>query len=558
MGRVLAIACILVCAIGTGTAFSFDGGGTGTLKGEFKVKSCGSEKNSDVISLFHIGSRGDWSMETSSGSYTGTYNEIRPGKKFSLALDPASYDDLISRLETEADRLCGLPPGSHSINSADIKKFHAKLNKKQTTVKLKLKLSGTHTEGAATGKVSYKFKGKTDFHTSGCRSTKIKALSIMNAVATSDLNADGAMDIVFTEYLVNFKAKDMDTVKSSASSYAVLYLQDRFTPGVFQREPELLILPKAKARDWVPQLLSVAVGDLDEDGITDVALTQKDMNLVGLLLQDPRSPGQFLPLNNFPAARLPVDVAIGDLNGDGISDMAVAGDYLALLINDSLSPGGAFSESIPGVENVSSVAIHDIDGDGRNDLAVTTGDSVVVLLQDPLPATSGTFTTRASYVTGIDAADVAIADLNGDSLPDLAVANRGNITGSVSVHMQNALVTAGFLPGVNYQTGVNSQKVVIDDLNNDSLPDLAVANNDSDGGSVSVLLQSDLNRGVFLAAKDYPGMQGPNDIATGDMNGDGLADLVIADKCSDAKMRPYIRFQDINNPGSFLYPAPLP
>ena len=98
----------------------------------------------------------------------------------------------------------------------------------------------------------------------------------------------------------------------------------------------------------------------------------------------------------------------------------------------------------------------------------------------------------------------------------------------------------------------------IDDLNDDYLPDLAAANNAGDGGSVSVLLQDAMNQGVFLEAENYPGMQGPNDIATADTNSDGLTDIIVADKCSRSDMQSYIRLQDIRNPGSFLYPVPMP
>ena len=78
-------------------------------------------------------------------------------------------------------------------------------------------------------------------------------------------------------------------------------------------------------------------------------------------------------------------------------------------------------------------------------------------------------------------------------------------------------------------------------MNNDAVPDLAVANNDHDGGSVSVLLQNNLLPGVFLAPDNHPGLLGPDDMATEDVNGDGLADLVVADKCSDSGERPYNR-----------------
>jgi hypothetical protein len=347
-------------------------------------------------------------------------------------------------------------------------------------------------------------------------------------------------------------------IKFLVSSQVVIYLQDPFAAGVFLRSPDIPILPETKIKTAYRELLSVADGDLDGDGIIDIAVPEKDMNLVGVLPQDPGNPGTFLQLRNFLAPLAPVDVAIGDLNGDGTNDMAVAGADLSLLFNDPASPGNVFNELALGVGNVTSVAIADIDGDGRSDLATTTGNSVIVLLQNPAPASPGSFTANLPYATGVDAADVAIGDLNGDTLPDLAVASRGITDGSVSVHIQDLTQVGKFLPGVDYQTGENSQRVKIHDLNNDALLDLAVANNDNDGGSVSVLLQNDLLPGVFLAPDNYPGLLGPEDIATEDVNGDGLADLVVADKRSDSKERPYIRYQDSGSPGSFISPVYLP
>jgi len=392
-----------------------------------------------------------------------------------------------------------------------------------------------------------------------------KERSWVNAVTAPDLNADGASDIVFTQNMSKLKLSNIDLNDNTAdakflvSSQVVIYLQDPFAAGVFRRSPDILILPETKINTVAyRELLSVADGDLDDDGIIDIAVPEKDMSLVGVLPQDPGNPGTFLQLRNFLAPLAPVDVAIGDLNGDGTNDMAVAGADLSLLFNDPASPGNVFNELALGVGNVTSVAIADIDRDGRSDLATTTGNSVIVLLQDPAPAPPGSFTPSLPYATGADAADVAIGDLNGDTLPDLAVASRGITDGSVSVHIQDLNQVGKFLPAVDYQTGENSQRVKIHDLNNDALPDLAVANNDNEGGSVSVLLQNDLLPGVFLAPDNYPGLLGPEDIATQDMNGDGLADLVVADKYSDSRERPYIRYQDSDNPGSFLSPVYLP
>ena len=116
MIRVWTTVCILLCAIGTGTAMSFDGSGTGSYTEKFKVKGCGSYKGGDTISLFQIGS-GNWSMTTHSGTLTGTYEQIKAGKKFNFSLDEPSHAEFLSFLKAESDELCGSVTDSSTISS---------------------------------------------------------------------------------------------------------------------------------------------------------------------------------------------------------------------------------------------------------------------------------------------------------------------------------------------------------------------------------------------------------------------------------------------------------
>jgi hypothetical protein len=375
--------------------------------------------------------------------------------------------------------------------------------------------------------------------------------TVYNAAATADLNGDAAADMIFSRTLEQNKVVCKDTdcdIKKRFEYTASVFLQDPLAPGTFLKEPSYELKDKGT---------SLGIDDLDLDGIVDFAATQKDAGSIGVFLQKPGLPGEFLERVNFAATGLPTGLAIGELNGDGVNDMAVAGNDLAVLTNEPLSPGSAFIVTHPGVGVTVAVAVADIDGDGRNDLAATSGDNVIVLPQDHAPAPPGSFSSVSVYASGINAADVAVGDLNGDSLPDLAVANQGGATGNVAILMQDPAAIGTFLPAAGYDTGVNSVDVEIGHLNDDALPDLAVANKDKDGGSISVLLQDPLMHGVFLDAVNYPGQRGPHAVAIDDMNGDGLADLVVADKGTSVKQWPYIRFQDINNPGVFLEPVHL-
>ena len=115
MIKVLSAFCIILCAIGMGTAMSFEGSGSGSYTDKFKVKGCGSYKDSDTITLFQMKS-GNWSMTTPSGVLTGTYKVIKPEKKFTFSLDGFSHAEFLSFLKADTDDLCGSVPGSNSIS----------------------------------------------------------------------------------------------------------------------------------------------------------------------------------------------------------------------------------------------------------------------------------------------------------------------------------------------------------------------------------------------------------------------------------------------------------
>jgi hypothetical protein len=75
------------------------------------------------------------------------------------------------------------------------------------------------------------------------------------------------------------------------------------------------------------------------------------------------------------------------------------------------------------------MAIGDLNGDGAPDLAVANyaSDTVSVLLGNG----DGSYAAKVDYLTGNDPASVAIGDLNGDDAPDLVVANGPSSTVSV-------------------------------------------------------------------------------------------------------------------------------
>jgi hypothetical protein len=88
-------------------------------------------------------------------------------------------------------------------------------------------------------------------------------------------------------------------------------------------------------------------------------------------------------------------------------------------------------------------------------------------------APGGTFLSPASYAVGSIPGTPALADLNGDGVPDMAVVN-GGINGNLSVLIGNGNGT--FQPAATYPTALGARSVVVGDFNGDGKPDIAVGN----------------------------------------------------------------------------------
>ena len=154
-----------------------------------------------------------------------------------------------------------------------------------------------------------------------------------------------------------------------------------------------------------------------------------------------------------------------------------------------------------------------------------------MLLNTTAPgSTTASFAAQKTSPSGRAPKSVAIGDLNGDGKPDLAVANYGSDTVSVLLNTTAPGATApSFAAQQTFAVGSGPNSVAIGDLNGDGKPDLAVANYDS--GTVSVLLNTTAagsTTASFSTQATFAVGSGPESVAIGDLNGDGKADLAVA------------------------------
>ena len=120
---------------------------------------------------------------------------------------------------------------------------------------------------------------------------------------------------------------------------------------------------------------------------------------------------------------------------------------------------------------------------------------------------------------GANPIGVAVADVNGDGIPDIVVADQGD--SSVSVFLGNGDGT--FAAPETFAVGQYPEAVVVADLNGDGKPDIIVP--DEGPGTVSVLLGN--GDGTFHPRPPSPWAQQPRSVAVADLNGDGKPDIIV-------------------------------
>jgi len=270
----------------------------------------------------------------------------------------------------------------------------------------------------------------------------------------------------------------------------------------------------------------VALSDLDNDGDIDMAVTNRNNADVSVLLNN--GDGTFDAQQRFPVGNGPEGIVLGDLDGDGDPDMVVANSNnsdVSVLLNNG---DGTFDaqQRFPVDRFPRIVTLGDLDGDGDNDMAVACqGDNTVSVL---LNNGDGTFDAQRRFATGDLARGVALADLDGDGDADMAVANNSD---DVSVLLNRGDGT--FDAQQRFGAGSLPFSVALADLDGDGDADMAVANLGRfvGSGDVSVLLNR--GDGTFDAQQRFDAGDRPFSVALADLDGDGDADLAVTNEGSD-------------------------
>jgi hypothetical protein len=362
----------------------------------------------------------------------------------------------------------------------------------------------------------------------GTRPTPFNGSTGADGVATGDLRGLGRTDLVVAhggEATVNVLLNNGDGTFQPAVSYP--------TPGM-------------ATPTWV------SVADLNGDGVPDLAVLGGTSSLEGMVdVYLGNGDGTFRP----PATSYDVGpvarggLGVGDFNGDGRPDLAVAvfglnlsptQSAVAVLIN---AGNGTFRTPyfVPVPLTPRSVTVGDFNGDGKADLAVCDGVGADDQLSTTNPAAltiylgngDGTFQYAGQYLSPATAGGGTInpelvtpADLRNNGITDLIVCDYDH---NVNVFLGNGDGT--FQQAIGVDTGEYPRAVSVADVNGDGVPDMVVGNignlnsTPPEAGSVGVLLGN--GDGTFQAPVQYTPFNYPGWAAVGDFNGDGRPDIAV-------------------------------
>jgi hypothetical protein len=273
----------------------------------------------------------------------------------------------------------------------------------------------------------------------------------------------------------------------------------------------------------------VAIADMNGDGRPDLVIANTDGPSGSILLG--QADGTFAPKTDFVLPESPMVLVTGDFNGDGKIDVAVTGNT-----GVTISPGngdGTLGTPVtyPSTNAPYLMAVSDLNRDGKQDLVIAgacgnTCGFVSVLLGKG----DGSFQAATDYSAGGVPSAFTMADLNGDGIPDVALANMasnspaGGTGGLISVLLSNGNGT--FQAPVNYASGPNIAGIAAGDVTGDKVPDLVVTHV---AGAIVTMLKGD-GDGTFQAEQTLSSDSnlGATNFQLLDVNKDGKLDLVMA------------------------------
>jgi hypothetical protein len=327
-------------------------------------------------------------------------------------------------------------------------------------------------------------------------------------VTVADLNGDGKLDLI----------------TGSGEQGSVSILKNISTPGNIAFAPQLAVAFNNAA-------YAIETADFDGDGKLDIAVANGANNTVAVRLNTGTGNDiSFAATQSFSVGQDPLDIALGDIDGDGKADIVASnhiGSTLSILRNISTTGNISFADrlDINSKPQPYYILLSDIDGDGKQDIVTTNhldfGDAKVgYIYQNTSTAGAPSFIDGKEYFIGPFLMAPAVADMDGDGKPDLVVVdkqtNNGNIIRNQSTPGNVSLTSAKTFGTFSYPSNV-----AVADFNGDGKPDVVVTDGSYPNTASLMLNQVDPLRPTVVSCT--PARAGEGTTVT--LNGTNFTDV---------------------------------
>jgi hypothetical protein len=274
---------------------------------------------------------------------------------------------------------------------------------------------------------------------------------------------------------------------------------------------------------------NIAAGDIDGDGKTDLIST--NFGSISIFLNTGNGSISFANKIDFTTGTSPLGISVADLDGDSKLDIVVSSfdnGTCSVFLNTSTVGSISFAPQVifPVWTQIRNISINDFDADGKLDVAIvrTGNDSVSVLKNLSTPGVLS-FGTKIDFAVGFRPWGISTGDINKDSMPDIIVTNAGSSSISILENIYNGN-GINFAPKIDLNAGVGPYGIATGDLDNDGKTDIIITNDSSN--DVSVFKNTSINSTIHFSNRiNFATGEAQQGAALNDLNGDGKLDFVF-------------------------------